>query len=211
MAPESTIKAVGQLCSRPDSFDFASLAVLYLLFESLFLADGGVLESLCGHTVLIFDHHFFHLVALRGDFERLSMAKEKEEIRQTVEGFGRYTLDHGGSRARNLPSAKATIEDPDEVWEGNPRVTGAKWVYVKEFDSRPYPYTVALLTIRPEEGHVIVPVSSFPCKRTDARKWRQGRLVYQNRYSHLSVADLVTLWGFHPQSSMAHMMHPART
>lgn len=181
MGPESTIRAVEQLCSRPDSFEFASLADLYLLFESLFLADGGVLDSLCGHTVLIFDHHFFHLVSLRGDSERLSMARDKEEIRQTVDGFGRFTLDHGGSRARSLPSAKLTIEDPDEVWEGNPRATGAKWVYVKEFDSRPYPYTVALLTDRPGEGDIIVPVSSFPCRRTDARKWRQGRLVYQKQ------------------------------
>jgi phage-Barnase-EndoU-ColicinE5/D-RelE like nuclease2 len=176
-APENANKP----CARPQSCAIDNIAGLYRQFESLFLADGGVLISSCGHKVLVFDHHFFHLAALRSSTERMFMVDEKEEILRTVEGHGKYTLDHNGSRAGNLPSAKLAIMDPDEVWEGNPRAAAAKWVYVKEFDSKPYAYTVALLTDRPAEGGIIVPVSSFPCRKGDVRKWRAGELVYQKQ------------------------------
>jgi hypothetical protein len=181
MAPESTIGTADRLCPRPAPCEFASMAELYFLFERLFLVEGGVLASRCGHAVLVFDHHFFHLAAVRKGASRLFMATEKSEILATNVGFGQYLLDHGGSRARNLPSAKETMLDPDEVWEDNPKALNARWVYVKEFDSSPYPYTVTLLGERPEEGGIVVPVSSFPCKRTDARKWRQGNLIYQKQ------------------------------
>ena len=154
------------------------MADLYQLFEGLFLGTGGVLESLCGHTVLIFDHHFFHLAAVTRGAERLFMVNEKAEIIRTVEGLGLYTLGQQGSRARHLPSAKVSILDPDEVWEDNPKATNAKWVYVKGFDSAPYPYTVSLLTSRSEQNGIIVPVSSFPCRKAEVRKWRQGTLIY---------------------------------
>ncbi len=112
---------------------------------------------------------------------RLDMQSEKPCIRNTVSGFGPYDLDHKASRARFLPSAKETICYPDQVWERCPIATTATWVYVKEFDSKPYPFTVALLTVRPKEGGIIVPVSSFPCKRKDVRKWQKGNLLYQKQ------------------------------
>ena len=82
-----------------------------------------------------------------------------------------------GVRARNLPSAKISILEPDEVWEDNPNAKSAKWVYIKQFDSKPYPYTISLLLPRIEQGGIIVPVSSFPCKGA-LHKWRQGTLIY---------------------------------
>jgi hypothetical protein len=140
-------------CKRPNCCEYDSISGLYLQYEGIFLADGGTLDSACGHSVMIFDHHFFHLAAIRTEEStRLFMANEKSIIQSTTEGYGKYLIDHGGSRARNLPSAKFTILEPDEVWQDNPRATSAKWVYIKEFDSAPYPYTVSLLTDRQDEG-----------------------------------------------------------
>jgi len=158
------------------------MAELYLEFETRFLQGDAQIRSTCGHQILIFDHHFFHLAAVRtAAANRLFMVDEKDEIRATIEGMGKYLIDHSGSRARNLPSARSTMEDPDEVWEANPRAVSAKWVYVKEFDSKPYPFTVALLVDRPAENGIIVPVSSFPCSKSDVRKWRNGDLIYRKQ------------------------------
>lgn len=106
------------------------------------------------------------------------MPDEKSEILSQVDGFGKYTLVHSGSRARDLPSAHATLLSPDEVWIDNPQADSAKWVYVKEFDSKPYPFTVALLTPRPDENGIIVPVSSFCCKKNRIKVWRQKTKIY---------------------------------
>ena len=164
---------------RPESCEFASIAQLYEQFESIFLQNGGKILSAGGHEVCFFDHHFFHMAAVyASDSSRLFMHHEKEEIRSTVEGFGKYRLDHSGSRARNLLSAHATILCPDEIWGDCPVTTTGKWVYVKEFASRPYPFTIALLVDRPAEGNIIVPVSSFPCKSSDIKKWRRGTKLY---------------------------------
>jgi hypothetical protein len=169
-------------CARPANCSFGSIAELYLQFKSLFLALESPLLSGCGHRVYFFDHHFFHMAAVvTAEQVRLFMPDEKDEIQATLKGFGKYILLHGGSRARNLPSARITMLEPDEVWEGNPKATTAKWVYIKQFDSKPYPYTVALLTERPEQGNIIVPVSSFPCRKTDLKRWRQGRQIYQRQ------------------------------
>jgi len=105
----------------------------------------------------------------------LFMRDEKETIRATINGFGKYEPNQSGSRARHLNSARATIEEPDEVWEGNPKSRG-RWVYVKEFDDLPYPFSVAIITER--DGSIIVPKTSFPCKRGDINGWRKGVRIY---------------------------------
>lgn len=167
---------------RPPHCDFDCLSSLYERYEELFLCVEAHPVPWHGQPILVFDHHFFHLAALRADgMDKSFMLREKEGIRATVEGFGKFTLDQGGARARSLPSAKVTMLDPDEVWERNPKCISAKWVCVKEFDSRPYPYTVALLVDRPEEGGIIVPVSSFPCRRGDVRKWQGGTLIFKRK------------------------------
>jgi phage-Barnase-EndoU-ColicinE5/D-RelE like nuclease2 len=169
---------IGLLTARPACCDFDSMASLYARYESIFLSDGGVINSPCGHEILVFDHHFFHLAAVVVEgCEKPTMPDHKAIITGLHEGFADYQLLHGGSRARNLPSTRITMEDPDEVWEDCP-IARAKWVYVKEFDSKPYPFTVSLLTERPDENGIIVPVSSFPCNKRDVRRWRQGRLIY---------------------------------
>ena len=158
------------------------MASLYESYAALFLRGNGIVSSSCGHEVFIFDHHFFHLAAVRtASGARLYMPEEIEEIKACTKDYGKYILDHSGSRARNLPSAHATICEPDEVWSDDPKTTTAEWVYVRQFDSKPYPFTVALLVTRPEESGIIVPVSSFPCSKSDVRKWRQGKLVYQKQ------------------------------
>jgi phage-Barnase-EndoU-ColicinE5/D-RelE like nuclease2 len=166
---------------RPENCIYTSIAGLYAEFENIFLvAEGGRLASACGHTILVFDHHFFHLAAVRTATEiRLFMRDEKDIIRATTDGHGKYLIDKEGSRARHLRSAKATMIDPDEVWIDNPKATSATWVYVKEFSGAPYPLTVAFMTLRPEENDIIVPVSSFPCRKGDIKKWRQSKLIYQ--------------------------------
>ena len=171
-----------ELSLRPPHCEFDNLSDLYALYEEIFLRVDGHSVSWHEQEVLVFDHHFFHLAALRAEgMDRLFMLREKDGIRKTVEGFGKFTLEQGGSRARHLPSAKEAMIDPDEVWERNPTCTSARWVCVKEFDSLPYPFTVALLVDRPEEGGIIVPVSSFPCKRRDVRRWRRGQLVFKRK------------------------------
>lgn len=162
---------------RPEPCEYTCLAQLYQEFSRIFLQTGKV-DSTCSHTIMIFDHHFFHMAAIEIESpERLFMAKEKSKILSIREGFGYYKLLYGGARARNLPSAYAVIANPDEVWEGNPRCTSAKWVYIKQFASTPYPFSVALIA----PGHkknIMVPVSSFPCRRSDIKRWRHGKRIY---------------------------------
>jgi hypothetical protein len=108
--------------------------------------------------------------------DRLFMRDEKKVILGTGVGFAQYILGHGGSRARHLQAARETLCAPDEVWEDNPKAN-SRWVYIKEYDSVPYPFSIALVTERTEES-IIVPVSSFPCKKGDVKKWRNGRKIY---------------------------------
>ncbi len=161
---------------RPDFIEYSCLRDLYLVFEQLFLQDsiGGTVTSCCGHEIKVFDHHFFHFVKLEhSDKPRpLLMAYEKSEILSTTAGFGSYS--HDRQRAVYLASARICLESPDEVWLDESLVT-AKWVYLKEFDARPYSFTVLLIAERPES---LVPVTSFPAKKRDARKWRRGIRIY---------------------------------
>ena len=47
----------------------------------------------------------------------------------------------------------------------NPRVASTKWVYVKEYDSKPYPFSIALVGEWIANSVIIVPFSSFPCEK----------------------------------------------
>lgn len=161
---------------RPANVAFGCMRDLYLAFEGIFLSNGGFIESCCGQRILVFDHHFFHLAAITvTGIDRLFMRDEKDKILGMREGYGIYEI--GEPRARHLASAHLTYTTPDEVWQDNPK-SRAKWVYVKEFNSLPYQFSIALATERPEEGGIIVPVSSFPCKKSDVKKWRQGQRIY---------------------------------
>jgi hypothetical protein len=167
---------------RPPCCSFDSMASLYAVFESLVAEVSGRIKSSCGHDILIFDHHFFHLAAVsRSSVSVLSMPRERTEILATTQGFGRYVIGHGMSRARNLSSAFQTLCEPDEVWAGNPIIETAKWVYIKQFESKPYPYTVALVGDRPDKGGIIVPFSSFPCRNKGLKKWRQGKCIHSKQ------------------------------
>ncbi len=162
---------------RPDLLEFSSLSELYGHFEQIFL-DGNPssneLVSACGHTVKVFDHHFFHMVKLEHpDKPRpLLMANEKETIIATTPGFGTYTYDN--QRAIYLASAALCLAHPYEVWE-DPSLNTAKWIYIKQFDASPYAYTILLVG---ERDGGVVPVTSFPGKERDARNWRRGVQIY---------------------------------
>ena len=163
----------------PEQINYGSVAELYAAFASLFLVEDACIQSKCGHKNTGLRSPLFHLASIETrEGGRLFMAHEKEVICSTVEGTGKYTIAHSVARAKALPSARITMEDPDEVWEDNPKASTAKRVYVKEFNSAPYPFTVAFLGIRAENNN-IVPISSFPCRRNDSKKWRRGKLVYQ--------------------------------
>jgi hypothetical protein len=113
--------------------------------------------------------------------DELSIQKERSVILATTNGFGHYELRESGSRARHLLSARETLDHPDEVWQDNPRATSAKWVYVKEFDSKPYRFSVALVGIwTPREGssEIYVPLSSFQVDKTGIKKWKQSVKIY---------------------------------
>jgi len=111
-----------------------------------------------------------------GEGRRLFMKDEKQLILATGEGFAHYVVGHGGSRAKHLQASRETLSSPDEIWEDNPKAN-SRWVYIKEYDAVPYPFSVALVTERTEES-LIVPVTSFPCKKQDVKKWRNGKRIY---------------------------------
>ena len=163
---------------RPANACCASIRDLYLCFERIFLLPGrSQIVAPCGHKITVFDHHFFHLAAISipGN-ERLFMRDEKKRILETTDGFGDFLVGQNGSRARHLPAVYETLSAPDEVWEDNPKAK-ARWVYLKEYDSLPYPFSVVLVTERPEES-LIVPKTGFPCRKTDIKKWRAGKKIY---------------------------------
>ena len=107
----------------------------------------------------------------------LLMVNEKSEILSTTIGFGSYTYDK--QRAVYLASARICLESPDEVWLDE-TLLSAKWIYLKEFDARPYSFTVALAAERKES---FVPVTSFPAKKRDAHRWRRGIRFYSENVS----------------------------
>jgi len=165
---------------RPGSVAYASIRELYLHFEDIFLADKkSLVVSPCRHRIYCFEHHFFHMagVVVEG-IDDLSMPHERSTILGTADGFAHYELREGGSRARHLRSARETLENPDEIWAENPRVISAKWVYVKEYDSKPYAFSIALVGEWEANSTIIVPFSSFPCDKKNARKWRQSKRIY---------------------------------
>jgi hypothetical protein len=171
-------------CQRPPLIEFSSLRELYLHFERVFLhgAESHTIVSDCGHVLKIFDHHFFHMVKLDHPHKPkpLLMSAEKNLLLDTNVGFGSFTYDR--QRAIYLESAALCLRTPDEVWEDVALKT-ARWIYIKEFDTKPYCHTVFLVGERSEGP---VPVTSFPAKARDARKWRRGVRIYPK--THLPLA-----------------------
>lgn len=149
-------------------------------FNEIFLTGTkSLIISPCGHKIYCFEHHFFHMAGIIVEgVSELSMQHERSKILAAADGFAHYELREGGSRAKHLRSARETLENPDEIWAENPRVTSAKWVYVKEYDSKPYAFSIALVGECEANSTIIVPFSSFPCERRNARKWQLTRRVY---------------------------------
>jgi hypothetical protein len=163
--------------SRPNLLQFSSLRELYLHFERVFLqgsSSSHTVVSSCGHTITIFDHHFFHMVKLTHPNKPrpLNMLDEKENILGTSDGFGPYEYEK--HRAIYLESAMLCLLNPDEVW-GNPGLESAKWVYIKHFATTPYTCTIFLVGERPEG---LVPITSFPGRNRDIKKWGRGTRIY---------------------------------
>jgi hypothetical protein len=164
---------------RPTHLELSSIRELYDSFNELFRSGDEVIQSPCGHRIVCLKHHFFHLAGiLVVGTPRLFMRYEEPEIIATTAGFGKYILREGGARAKHLPSAIETYRRPDEVWEDNPKAQ-ARWVYIKEFASKPYPFSIAFVDeSENEKGEIILaPTSSFPCDKTSLRKWRNGTQI----------------------------------
>lgn len=165
---------------RPPRVECDSIAALYRRFQEIFL-DGhrSLVVSPCGHQIYCFEHHFFHMagVIVEGVPE-LTMPNERETILKTIEGFAHYDLRDHGSRARHLSSARVTLEAPDEVWTENPKVESARWVYIKEFDSKPYQFSVALVGVWEANSSIPVPFSSFAVEKGQIKKWRASRRIF---------------------------------
>lgn len=166
--------------ARPPKIEFQSIRDLYFQFGEIFLADDkSLILSPCGHKIYCFEHHFFHMAGVVVDgVDELSMARERDTILKSTDGFAHYELRENGSRARHLKSAREVLESPDEVWVENPKVTSAKWVYVKEFDSLPYRFSIALVGEWQANSTIIVPFSSFPCNSRNVKKWQQSKRIY---------------------------------
>ena len=165
---------------RPPKVEYTSIAELFNRYKQIFL-DGNkaLIVNPCGHQIYCFEHHFFHMAGVIVDsVEELTMPVERETILNTVDGFAHYELREGGSRARHLASARATLEQPDEVWVENPKVQSAKWVYIKEFDSKPYQFSVALVGVWEANSSIPVPFSSFAVDKGQIKKWRASRKIY---------------------------------
>jgi hypothetical protein len=166
--------------ARPPKVEFQSIRELYQQFDDIFLSGTkSLIVSPCGHKIYSFEHHLFHMagVVVEGIAE-LSMPEERDRILSTTEGFGYYELREGGARARHLRSARETLENPDEIWTENPHLESAKWVYIKEFDSKPYPFSVAFVGAWEANSTIIVPFSSFPIEKRNAKKWRKSKRIY---------------------------------
>lgn len=165
---------------RPQLLTCTCLAEMFGHFERLFLGADGLQrnhESRCGLCVTAIDHNFFHMVKMSGpQGESLFMLAEKEKIRACREGFSDYRFAHNDHRGKYLGSALDTLLDPDEMWEGCQALKSAKYSLVKEYDSKPYPFTVFLVGER--EGGLLTLITSFPCTRRDSKKWRKGTLAY---------------------------------
>lgn len=165
--------------TRPDLIDFSSVAELYRHYERLFLHGNDKSHTFplgCDHVAKVFDHNFFHMVKLKDPEkladEKLLMSVEKEIILATTDGFGKYTYDR--QRAIYLASARDCFLNPNEVWKDQDLET-ADWIYIKEYDTRPYRFTV-LLTAGPKKG--VAPVTSFPVRAGQIKKWRRGTKVW---------------------------------
>lgn len=170
--------ALVNLPARPANIDYDSICQLYQKYTEIFLVAGrNPLSTPCGHEIIFFDHHFFHIAGVTVDGKKkLFMREEKARILEINNGFGEYRIAHDGSRAKHFLSTYETLASPDEIWEDNPKAR-ARWVYVKEYDSLPYQFSVVLVTTRPDES-LIVPVTGFPCKTKDVKKWRQGNRIH---------------------------------
>lgn len=179
-AKETSALASALKSPRPQALEYSSIRGLYDQFAEIFLEDRkSLILSPCGHKIYCFEHHFFHMAGIVVEgIEKLSMPQERDKILKTTEGFAHYELREGGSRARHLRSARETLESPDEVWEQNPRAVSAKWVYVKEYDSKPYSFSIALVGEWQTNSTIVVPLSSFPCHRKNVKKWRQSKRIY---------------------------------
>jgi hypothetical protein len=179
MMNTSASKAKALRPPRPKLLIFTALATMYKSYEELFLGGAGNISkdhaSPCGLTVTAFDHNFFHMVKMNSaEGGMCFMPEEKPNILACLEDFGRYQFTHNDHRAKYLASAQDTLLDPDELIECDCLKT-AKYALIKEYDSKPYPFTVFLLI---EHGTILVPATSFPCKRNDIKKWRRGKLTY---------------------------------
>ena len=162
---------------RPPDINFASVSELYNHFLRIFMSGSPHLYefiSKCGCKITVLDHHFFHMVKLQvTGKQKLFMREEKANIISQIEGFDVYTYD--AHRARHLPSAMETLLNPDCVYRTEILRT-ADSVFIKEYDSLPYPYTATLVGMR--EGGLKVPVTAFPVKRKDLKKWIRGTKLF---------------------------------
>jgi hypothetical protein len=153
------------------------LAELYSQFETIFLGGNEISSRIisdCGLTITVFDHNFFHIVKLsHPNKSKLFMREEKQLLRSQTVGFGLYAYDR--NRALHLLAARDTIDHPDEVYEVELKT--ASHVFLRNYEERPYPFTVVLVARR--DGTLLVPVTSFPCRHRDVKKWRRGRLIYR--------------------------------
>jgi len=163
---------------RPPALRFQSLAELYKQYEDIFLHGNEVSHQFisdCGLTITVFDHNFFHIVKLtHPDRPKLFMKDEKALLRAQTEGFGVYGYDP--QRGMHLHTARETLEHPDEVYE-DARLTTASHVFIKCYEEAPYPFTVVLVAAR--DGNLLVPTTSFPCRRRDVKRWQRGKLIYR--------------------------------
>ncbi len=183
---------------RPPQLDFRCLKDLYLHFEEIFLEGNSVSNEFragCGCKITVFDHNFFHMVKLQHpDKEKLFMRDEKTVILAEVDGFGNYTYEK--QRALYLASSIETLRYPDRTYRSEGLRTAEK-VFVKEYDSVPYPFTVVLVGKR--DPNLLVPVTSFPATRSRIKKWTRGELLYSKTQQPPNSGGCVdTLRGFHP-------------
>lgn len=165
---------------RPPRVTYTSISGLFAEFQRIFLnGHRALIVSPCGHQIYCFEHHFFHMagVIVEG-IPELSMPAERETLLKTTEGFAHYELREGGSRAAHLASARMTLEYPDEIWAENPKLESAKWVYLKEFDSKPYQFSVALVGVWESNSSIPVPFSSFAVDKGQIKKWRASKRLY---------------------------------
>jgi len=106
------------------------------------------------------------------------MENEEEQIKNTREGFGAYSVNE--KRAQTLSWIPEILTNPHEIWEYEAKKT-ADEVFIREYDKPGSPFRGVLLL---RESDYLRPVTCMTIRRTGIKEHRKGRKLWPKEESH---------------------------